>query len=94
MISFTLVGLSGMSLILLAFIMNQYHKWHDDDLIYDVVNALGSMLLLFYAYLLNSVPFMILNGVWFLVSFRDIFVDVKVMKRNKLTGHKKYKVRA
>ncbi|MBI3032061.1 hypothetical protein HYY69_01190 [Candidatus Woesearchaeota archaeon] len=86
------VGLSGMSLILLAFIMNQFHKWHDDDLIYDIVNVLGSGLLFMYAYLLNSMPFMVLNAVWFLISLRDIFLDVKVMQRNKLTLHKKVKI--
>ena len=85
------IGLFGMALILLAFIMNQFHKWHDDDLIYDVVNTFGSLLLIVYASMLHSVPFMILNGAWFIVSFRDIFLDVRVMQRNKLTGHKKIK---
>ncbi len=89
MIPILFIGLSGMSLMLLAFIMNQFHKWHDDDLIYDVVNALGSALLLMYAYLLDSMPFMVLNAVWFFVSFRDIFLDVKAIKRNKMTLHKK-----
>lgn len=92
MVPILFTGLSGMSLILLAFIMNQYHKWHDDDLIYDVVNALGSALLLIYAYLLHSMPFMMLNAVWFLVSFRDIFLDTHVVKRNKLSSHKKIKI--
>jgi len=66
-----------MTCILVGFIKNEYHQWSEDDLIYDAVNAFGSLLLILYAYMLNSWPFIILNLVWFLISFRDMFADIK-----------------
>jgi hypothetical protein len=72
-----IIGISGAAIILIAFVMNQLHKWKDTDLIYDASNALGSLLLIVYSYYLNSVPFIILNTVWFAVSAKDVFLKLK-----------------
>ncbi len=85
-----LVGLAGMFIILFAFIMNQIHKWKDDFLIYDGFNVFGSLLLIVYAVLINSYPFLILNGVWFAVSIRDVILDMEKGKGTKKT-HARYK---
>ena len=74
------VGLTGMFIILFAFIMIQTKKWKDDSLLYDASNAVGSLLLMIYAYFLNSYPFLILNFVWFAVSAKDTFFDIKKKK--------------
>lgn len=71
------IGFVGMSLILIAFIMNQIKKWKDDDIIYDVFNAIGATLMVVYAFLIASYPFLILNSVWALVSIRDVIIDLK-----------------
>ncbi len=76
----TLIGSSGACLILIAFILEQTHRWKDTDLKYDAVNLLGSGLLIAYAVLLNSYPFLVLNGVWALVSLRDVIVDIRRKK--------------
>jgi len=68
-----------MVLILIAFLMNQLNKWKQEMLIYDLTNTVGSLLLLVYAYSGRMWPFLILNGVWFLYSARDI---LRGMKRN------------
>lgn len=71
----TLIGILGSTFILLAFGMNQVNKWKNDCLIYDLVNFLGGILLITYAILISSIPFLILNLVWAGLSARDIFVD-------------------
>ena len=68
----TLIGIVGAFLILVAFILNQTHKWDEDDLIYDLINFAGSLFLVIYALLLKSFPFIILNAVWGLFSLKDI----------------------
>lgn len=73
----TLVGVIGAAFVLLAFVLNQRHVWRDTNIRYDFVNALGSFLLVVYAYLLGSVPFFILNGVWLAISVKDIIADVR-----------------
>jgi hypothetical protein len=76
-----------MFLILFAFCMNQLQKWKDDFLIYDMFNLIGGFLMVIYAILIKSYPFLILNLIWAIVSFRDIFTDIK--KTKAFIGHKK-----
>lgn len=71
----TLIGAGGASIVLIAFIMNQFHVWKDDYLIYDLFNFAGSALLLVYAIILSSYPFIVLNTVWGGLSLRDVLMD-------------------
>ncbi len=76
-------GLAGMSLILIAFAMNQWKKWSQDSLLYDSVNLAGGILLVAYAMAINSIPFGVLNGVWAIVSARDIWLDIRREKGHR-----------
>ena len=69
MIDALILGIIGMALILIAFILNETKKSVNTDTIeYNLINAVGSFLLLYYAYSTNSMPFIVLNAVWFLVA--------------------------
>ena len=68
----TVIGTLGAGIILVAFFLNQKHRLSQDSFTYDLLNLIGSGLLVLYAYLLSSTPFGVLNGIWFLVSLRDI----------------------
>lgn len=78
-----LIGIGGMLLILLAFFMNQINRWKNDDLIYDVVNLIGSVCLIIYALPPLSWPFIVLNGVWAFVSLKDVILDISQIKHKK-----------
>ena len=80
---FLLLGIIGMVLILLAFLLNQRHIWTEDMLRYDLCNAIGSLLLVIYAYEGRAWPFVILNGVWAAYSLKDIITDVTGMPGKK-----------
>jgi hypothetical protein len=59
-----IIGLAGMVLILIAFILTIF-KYLDPNSKTDLLlNLIGSALLVWYALLLGSVPFLILNAVW------------------------------
>lgn len=73
----TLIGIAGAFMLLLSFIMNQAHIWKDTNLIYDLVNFFGSSLLVVYGLLIHGYPFVALNGVWAVVSLRDVFIDLR-----------------
>jgi hypothetical protein len=73
----TIIGFVGALLILVAFTLNQLGRWQTTDVRYDVVNAVGALLLIGYAYLLESYPFILLNTVWFLVAIRDLVLKGK-----------------
>lgn len=73
----TLIGTLGASMILLAFVMNQLHKWKDDYLVYDLFNMLGGSIMVIYAMMLESWPFAILNIIWTALSLRDFIQDLQ-----------------
>ncbi len=77
----TLIGILGAGLILIAFVLEQSHRWRDDELRYDVVNFIGGVLLVLYALLVSAYPFAVLNGVWAFVSLRDTVRDLRKNKR-------------
>lgn len=71
-----MIGIIGMTCILLAFVMVQMHRWTPDDLRYDLFNFVGSTLLVINALSARVWPFVILNMIWGLYALRDvIFVD-------------------
>ena len=65
-------GIIGAAIILLAFLLNQVGKWSSETLSYDIANAIGAGFLIYYAYTLESWPFVALNTVWFLMSAIDV----------------------
>lgn len=72
----TIIGFLGMILILFAFVMNQTHKWKTDYALYDLFNSIGGLLMVIYAILIASYPFLILNAIWTIVSVRDLYFDL------------------
>ncbi|MBI3331576.1 hypothetical protein HYZ99_01290 [Candidatus Peregrinibacteria bacterium] len=77
---FLLLGIVGMSAILIAFLMQQRHKWTGDDLIYDFVNFVGSALLVIYALSGKAWPFVVLNTIWGGYSLKDVIMKVSAPK--------------
>jgi len=72
----TILGIVGAFLVLLAFVLEQFHVWKNEDLSYDFCNLIGSGLLVAYGLIIKGYPFVILNSVWALVSLRDVFKDL------------------
>jgi len=71
------IGASGMSLLLIAFVLNLFKKIMQDSIVYNVFNIIGSALLVYYAYILNSIPFIILEAVWALFAFYKLMITLK-----------------
>ena len=78
-----MIGIGGMALILLAFLLNQANRWKNDDLIYDLTNFVGSAALVYYAWMGNAIPFIILNTVWAFFSLKDLVFDVNEIRKGK-----------
>ncbi len=72
------VGVVGMSLILIGFILDEFVDSLDQDTIYyNVINLCGAGCLVYYAYSIVSWPFLVLNAVWFLVAGYKLVLLVK-----------------
>ena len=58
-------GIIGVVCILIAFLLDEFDKKiNSETLQYNLLNAFGSGLLIYYAYVLQSWPFVALNAVW------------------------------
>lgn len=59
-----IIGITGMALLLLAFVLNLFKKLEEGSPKYVTLNFVGGMLMALYAYLIVSMPFFVLNAVW------------------------------
>lgn len=81
MVEILYIGLAGMIIILTAFILDLFEILHSKNKIYIVLNASGSLILAYYAYLLSSIPFFILNAIWAGAALIDFFIILLKKKR-------------
>ncbi len=63
---FEWIGAGGLCLILIAFFMDEFNKWSDDDYVFNFMNLFGALLMLVYAIWLGAaaIMFAILEAVW------------------------------
>ena len=62
------INSAGVSLILLAFLLLTLNKLKPEDTTYNLLNLAGAALAGYGSYLINAIPFVILEGVWALVA--------------------------
>lgn len=72
-----LIGTAGMLLLLIAFIRDQFIKDYENTATYNLLNTGGGLFLMYYAYALNSVPFLILETIWTLFAVYKLTVLAK-----------------
>lgn len=64
----TLLGSVGLTLLLSAFVLNQTNRLSPDSKWYNILNIIGGFLLTYYAWVLGSIPFLILEAAWALFA--------------------------
>jgi hypothetical protein len=64
----TIVGSIGVGLLLLAYFLNLIKRVSQDSGIYTALNVVGAGLACYSSYLISFIPFILLEGVWFIVS--------------------------
>jgi hypothetical protein len=81
------IGIFSALCALVAFMGIQYDKLSDTSIIYDLLNLASGLGLVFYAYVHGTVPFLITNSVWAIVSGIDVIRFVmgkrRLIKRRK-----------
>jgi len=64
-----IIGIIGMAFILAGFVLDEFwKKFNQDTIIYNLLNIIGSGMLIYYAFTLKGWPFFILNSVWLLAA--------------------------
>ena len=59
-----LIGVLGLCLVLSGFLLENLLKVHKSRTLMNLLTMSGSLLLIYYAFTLNSIIFIILNSVW------------------------------
>jgi hypothetical protein len=62
------IGFAGVFILLIAFLLNLSGKIAKDGLSYIIMNVFGAGLACLASWLINYVPFVILEGIWTFVS--------------------------
>jgi hypothetical protein len=74
-----IMGSLGVAILLLAFVLNMLRIIRTESLPYLLLNFIGAGTACYASYLIPFVPFVILEGVWAVVSLvsllRYLFVD-------------------
>jgi hypothetical protein len=67
-----IIGTIGVGMILLAYILNIFSWIKKEGRLFFVMNIMGAGLACYASVLINYVPFMILEGVWCVVSIAGL----------------------
>lgn len=68
-----LTGIAGMLLFLIAFTFNLLGRWDETEPRYMALNVAGAILLGFYAYRIESYPFLVLEAAWGGVAAYELY---------------------
>ena len=64
-----IVGIAGLILILISFLLNEFSKKVNPETVhYNVLNIFGAGFLAYYGYILVAWPFVILNLIWVIAA--------------------------
>lgn len=72
-----IISTIGVSLILLAFFLNTFKYISDNGKLYFVLNIVGGAFACYGSVLLNSLPFIILEGTWSVVALIGLIKSLK-----------------
>lgn len=77
-ITLQIISLVGAALILIPFAALQFGRLHQEGISYTLSNFLGSSILLYVAIVDNQYGFILLEGVWALVSIWGLVKGMRV----------------
>jgi hypothetical protein len=73
-----LIGTLGVGLILIAYFLNTAKLLPKDNKLFFVLNIIGAALACYASYLINYLPFVILEGTWTLVSIYGLMKAMRI----------------
>ena len=67
-----IIGAIGVSILLIGYLGNLKGKLASDSAWYMLMNVVGSGMAFYSSYLIDFVPFMVLEGIWTGISFYSL----------------------
>ena len=75
------IGFTGVAILLLAFLLNLLKKIPSNSLPYILMNIIGAGLACLASWLINYIPFIILEATWTVVSVLALIGYLRKTKR-------------
>jgi hypothetical protein len=72
------IGIIGVGLILMAYFLHTGRYIENNGKLYYVMNIIGAALACYAAFLIDYIPFVILEGAWTLVSIYGLMKAMKI----------------
>jgi hypothetical protein len=77
----TVIGSTGVTLLLVAFFLNLIKMVRSDSWLYLVMNLVGGSLACYSSYLIRFMPFVILEGTWAAVAMVGIARKSRLLRQ-------------
>ena len=71
------VGAIGVGIILLAYFLNNFSFIKRNGNLYFILNIIGATIACYTSYLINYIPFVVLEGTWAVISCFALFQNIK-----------------
>jgi hypothetical protein len=72
-----IIGALGVGIILLAYFLNIFSWIKKDGILFYMMNIIGASIACLTSYLINYMPFVILEGSWVIVSIVGLLKSIK-----------------
>jgi len=72
-----LIGTVGVGLVLLAYFMNIFSLIKKDGILFYTLNIIGGAISCYASILIHFLPFIILEGIWTIVSVVGLLKSIK-----------------
>lgn len=80
-----IIGAIGVTILLIGYLMNLNGKLPANSAIYMLMNVVGSGMAFYSSYLIDFVPFMVLEGIWTGISAYSLVRILGLGNQNKVT---------
>jgi hypothetical protein len=77
----TIIGSFGVALLLIAFFLNLFKFIKEDNTAYILLNIFGAALSGYASFLINYMPFVLLESIWCVVALLAFFKKMLVVKK-------------
>lgn len=78
-----IIGSIGVLIILIAYFLNNFSIIKQNGNLYFFLNIIGASIACYTSYLINYIPFVILEGSWAIISVIGLIKTIKKPQENK-----------
>lgn len=72
-----IIGTVGVGIILIAYFLNNFSIIKQNGNLYFILNVIGASITCYTSYLINYIPFVVLEGTWAIVSLIGLIQSTK-----------------